>query len=111
MSKRTRKEKKEEEARIVAEMEAALKEKASPTEETPQKEEKPQANLYGEHAPEQIHCKRCKTLMDKGVCPTCGFRIYVPMEKKKRDKVRLIVAAVSMLVFLALFIAIQIAQS
>ena len=39
-----------------------------------------------------------------GVCPACGHRIYVPMDKKKREKIRLIVAGVCIAVFVVLFV-------
>ncbi len=57
------------------------------------------------YEPEQIHCKRCKTLMEKGVCPNCGFRIYVPMEETKQKKIRLISSAILIvaLILLVLF--------
>ena len=78
MARKTREEKREEERRIIAEMESAM--------------------------PQKIHCKRCKTLMENGVCPVCGFRIYVPMDERKRKKVRIIVAAACIAVFAALFL-------
>lgn len=58
--------------------------------------------------PTVIHCKRCKTVMQKGVCPTCGFRMYVPMDKKKRDKIKLIATCVCMAAFVILFLIMQI---
>lgn len=68
-------------------------------------------NGYDETMPEKIHCKRCKTLMENGVCPACGHTVYVPIKKEKRDKVRLIVAVVCMVVFVIAFIAIQVKNS
>ena len=98
MSKQTRKEKREEEKRIIAEMESAL----------PKKEEENEKVSYGEDLPETLHCKRCKTELSNGVCPVCGFRIYVPMEKKKRDKIRTVVTVISMAIFVILFLLLQI---
>ena len=51
------------------------------------------------YEPEQIHCKRCKTLMEKGVCPNCGFTMYVPMDETKQRKIRLISGAILIVVF------------
>ncbi len=113
MSKITRQQKKEEEKRIIAEMESALDEKKTQgkPEEEPFKRHTEEKKDYDETMPKDIHCKRCKTLMEKGVCPTCGFRIYVPMDKKKRDRMKLILAVVFMVAFLVMFILSQIKNS
>ena len=110
MSKMTRQQKKEEEKRIIAEMESALAEGKTleKPEEDPSNRRETEKYVYDETMPKDIHCKRCKTLMEKGVCPTCGFRIYVPMDKKKRDRTKLILAVVLMAAFLAVFIFSQI---
>ena len=52
------------------------------------------------YEPKQIHCKRCKTLMENGVCPNCGFKMYVPMDEKKQKKIRLISGALLIVAFL-----------
>ncbi len=101
MSKQTRKEKQEEEKRIIAEMESALEQKK-------EKEKKDEKACYGEDLPETLHCKRCKTELKNGVCPVCGFHIYVPMEKKKRDKIRRNVTIVSIVIFVILFLMLKI---
>jgi len=116
MSKQTRKERKEEERRIVAEMEEAMQvyEKAQQEQaeqgESPENEQSAPKNrgIYDDTMPEQIHCRHCRTLMENGVCPNCGFRIYVPMAKEKRDKIRLITAGICMGIFVVLFIISQI---
>ncbi|MBO4939545.1 MAG: hypothetical protein J6D30_00765 [Clostridia bacterium] len=111
MSKQTRKERKEEERRIVAEMEEAMQvyEKAQQEEEPVQEQSgQKRRDIYDDTLPEQIHCRHCRTLMENGVCPNCGFRIYVPMAKEKRDKIRLIVAGICMGIFVVLFIISQI---
>ncbi len=111
MSKQTRKEKKEQEARILAEMKAALEEAErednalalSETDETqsaPQTPPAPQEPVY--------HCKRCRSEMKKGVCPVCGFTMYVPIDEKKAGKIKLVLTAVGMVVFAVLFIWLQI---
>ena len=110
MSKLTRQQKKEEERRIVAEMESAMQEQRE-TQDPPtagQAEEQSVRGRYGKDpTPEKLHCKRCKTLMENGVCPTCGFRVYVPMDEKKVKKIRYIVAGVCIVVFLAIFLVMQ----
>ena len=114
MGKISRKERKEEEKRIIAEMDAAMAENQAKAEEnaTDKEAEKPKKaskfSFYDQTTPEKVHCKRCKTLMENGVCPTCGFRIYVPMEQGKRDKIRLWVTVVSIVVFILLFLITQI---
>ena len=115
MGKLTRKERKEEEKRIIAEMDAAMaenKEKQAENSTETQTEEKVEkkgkTSFYDVTTPEQVHCKRCKTLMENGVCPTCGFRIYVPMETEKRDKIRLWLTVGGIALFLVLFLISQI---
>ena len=119
MSKLSRKERKEEEKRIIAEMDAAMaenKEKGAENALEDQEEGAASENVakktkktsfYDATTPETVHCKRCKTLMENGVCPTCGFRIYVPMDKEKRDKIRLWVTVVCLGVFFILFLMSQ----
>ena len=51
------------------------------------------------YEPTEIHCKRCKTLMEKGVCPNCGFKIYVPMDETKQKRIRLILGGVLLVAF------------
>ena len=105
MSKKT----KEKEAKIIAEMEEALKEQGlSIPKYTGGDKKKRHVNGYDETMPQKIHCSRCKTLMENGVCPSCGHTVYVPMEKEKRDKFRLIATIVCMAVFVVAFLVIQI---
>ena len=113
-----REQKRAEEARIIAEMESAMHggdfingAKKSP-EETSKKEQN-QAGMYAtneEMCPqteEKIYCKRCKSRMENGVCPVCGYRIYMPMDEAKIKKIRLIVAGVCIVAFLAIFLALR----
>ena len=111
MSKKTREQKRAEEKRIIAEMEEALQGKASLVEESAESNKTKQTNFYGEDLPEVLHCKRCKTKMEKGVCPVCGFKVYVPLRKEKRDKIRAVIATVSMVIFIILFLLSQIKNS
>lgn len=124
MSKQTREEKRAEERRIIAEMEAAMQEKEDAEkgqaeqgekgEETPQTSENaPSENSKKEEKSAQekkkrFHCPRCKTLLgDDGLCPTCGYKMYIPMDEKKRNKIKLIITVVAMAVFVVLFVLLQ----
>ncbi|MBQ7368373.1 MAG: hypothetical protein IJW60_01525 [Clostridia bacterium] len=107
MAKQTRKEKKAEEARVLAEMRAALEE--AEREENAEQEPENQTDEYmGAPQTPVYHCKRCRSEMKNGVCPVCGFRMYVPMDEKKAGKIKLALTAVGMVVFVALFIWLQI---
>ncbi len=102
MSKQTRQQKKEEEKRIIAEMEDALREaRGESAEETPP-EASGKKSVYATE-PDKIHCRHCKTLMENGVCPTCGYKIYMPMNDKKRNKIRLITAIVFVAIGVIIF--------
>ena len=106
------KQRKEEEAKIIAEMEQGLKEQglSMPTYQGGNKKKK-HPNGYDDTMPEKIHCNRCKTLMENGVCPQCGHTVYVPMSKKQRDKARLIMAIVLMAAAVVLFVVFQVKNS
>lgn len=109
--KMTSRERRAEERRILAEMDAAMAER-TPSESgktaTAEQTETPKKDRgYDSSMPEQVHCKRCKTLMENGVCPLCGFRIYVPLSEEKRKKIRLWVGVVAIAVFLVLFVILQ----
>jgi rubrerythrin len=113
MSKKTRAEKKAEEARIIAEMEAAVREQRETEQaedrekQTPSIRKSNNSGLFLDVTPEQIHCRRCKTLMENGVCPICGFKVYVPMSKEKQNKIKVIATAVAMAVFVVIFVIMQ----
>ena len=62
---------------------------------------------YASPMPEQVHCKHCKTLMENGVCPSCGFKIYTPMDAKKREKIKLITTIIGFAIFFVIFIFLQ----
>ena len=112
MSKR-----REEEQKIIAEMESALKEQGleTPIEQrqrktTAKSAKKKGRGIFNSHddiTPQTVHCKRCKTLMEKGVCPTCGFTIYIPMDEEKRKKIRKIVSIVCVTAFVVVFLILQ----
>lgn len=105
--KKTKAEKREEEARIIAEMDEALQQAKAEKEEgeKPKVKRKP---IEDEDMPKKLHCKRCKTLMENGVCPTCGFTVYIPMDKEKRNKIKLVLTAVAMAIFVVVFVITQI---
>ena len=114
MRKQTRAEKKAEEQRIIKEMEEGMKANGASmpsSEYVGGNKKKKHANHYDETMPEKIHCKHCKTLMENGVCPNCGHTVYVPMDKKQREKTRLIVAVVMMAIFIIAFVAMQFSKS
>ena len=108
MSKRQ--EKREEEKRIIAEMESALQEEKTAKTEA-KREEKPRSSYYSSTQPERIHCHRCKTLMENGVCPTCGYKIYVPMSDEMRNKIKTVTTAIGFVVFIVIFLIIQFSKS
>lgn len=104
---KTWKERREEEARILAEMEKAMQERAQENvqeneqdgtdgqaeKDAPSKAEKP-----------RYHCSKCGTLMqENGVCPNCGHRIYVPMEEGKQKTAQLIIGAACIVIFLLVY--------
>ena len=113
MNKQTRKEKKAEKERVLAEMKAALEEaeraeKAENGENVAEEDasvptQTPQA---ASQAP-TYHCRRCRQVMQNGVCPTCGFKMYVPMDAKKLGKIKLVLTVVGMAIFVGIFIYIQ----
>ena len=101
MSKEPKKQKlsrKEEEAQVLAQMNAALLEKGVKTEQKPmtkaEKRREKRNSGYDDTMPEKIHCPRCKTLMEKGKCHNCGYYVYVPMNEKTRNKIRLILGGI-----------------
>ena len=116
MSKETRAEKRAREAQILAEMDeamAAQNAEAGATETTATESESPtqgQKKWYRDNTPTEVHCKHCRTLMENGVCPNCGFHIYVPMDKAKRDKIRWIVGGVCIAAFLVVFLCLKLAS-
>ena len=86
-------ERKEQEQEIMQQMNAAMQE-AKPTQtETPKKDGV------------QQHCHRCKVLMENGKCPSCGQKMYVPMDEEKQKKIRWISTGIGLLVFLIIFLA------
>lgn len=114
MEKQTRKEKKAEEAHILAEMKAALEEaecaENGANEKENERENETQTPLEATPAKQEhvYHCRRCKTEMVNGVCPACGFKIYVPMDAKKLGKIKLVLTAVGMAIFIGIFLYLQI---
>ena len=111
MNKPTKKEKKAEQARMLAEMKAALEEAERAEQgEKEEKEEKSASAPTTAPVPKETgyHCRKCRAVMQNGVCPTCGFKMYVPMDEKKLGKIKLVLTVVGMAIFLAIFLYIQI---
>ena len=108
---------KERERRMLAEMDAAFLEQKFPeTHEnksvdaqnmTVGRETKKKMPPKEKNGEKQLHCPRCKSVMEDGKCPTCGHYIYVPMDKEKRNKIRLIVGGVCIVGFVILFVLTQ----
>ena len=90
--------KREEEQKILAEMEEAMHEQGQP--EARQKYIGP----FRDKTPEDLHCRKCGTLMESGKCPTCGHTVYVPMDEGKQKTIRWIVGGVCLAVFAVIFI-------
>jgi len=107
----TRKEKKAEEKRILAEMQAALDEADGVSREQTEKKATPPKKRRNDLTPEVVHCRRCRTVMENGVCPSCGFRMYVPMDKEKQDKIKFTLTCVLMAVFVVVFVITQIIKN
>ena len=100
-----RKKRREEEREILKKMEETIEEEKAGAETPLAKTEKKQFfGILEDNTPGKVHCRRCKTLMEKGVCPVCGFHIYIPMDEGKKKKVRLIIGGVCFALFLVLFI-------
>ena len=100
MSKQTRKERKKKEAEMLADFDKEVQKGR-------EAEGKMQTVGGSNSSAETVHCKRCRAVMKNGVCPDCGYKIYVPMSEEKRKKVRLIVTGVCLAVFVILFAFIQ----
>lgn len=109
MSKRQ--EKKAEEKRIIAEMEDALQEEKAAKAEEKKERKKSRSSYYSSTEPQTVHCRCCKTLMENGVCPTCGFKMYVPMSEEKRNKIKTVTTAIGFVVFIVIFLIIQFSKS
>ena len=113
MSKQTRQQRKEEERQIIEQMKAALaeadaQEQAEQPSAQAETNTQPQKQSVFDITPQVLHCKRCKTEMKNGKCPTCGFEMYVPMSKEKRDKIKLYATIVGMALFVVIFIITRI---
>ena len=90
----------EEEQKILAQMDEAMREKGQKT----QTEEEASAKAS---QPQTMHCYRCKSLMEDGVCPICGFKLYVPMSEEKRKKIKTITTVIGFAVFIVAFILLR----
>ena len=93
---------KEEEKKILAEMDEAMKTQAA--EDSSEKKENKLLGMLQDKTPEKIHCRKCKTLLENGVCPTCGFRMYMGMDEKLQKKIRWILGGICLVVFVIILI-------
>ena len=98
-----KKNRREEEAKILAQMDEAMKENQPQNEEPPQK----RIGLFRDNTPENIHCHKCATLMENGKCPNCGHTMYVPMDDQKKKIIRWIVGGVCLAAALIVFIIMR----
>lgn len=69
--------------------------------------EKNENQETGKDGAEQMHCRRCGALMKNGVCPACGYKVYVPIDEKKARKIRWISGGI----FLAVLVIALIVKS
>ena len=97
-----RNERKAREQEIIAQMEEAMKEQQA---ENKGEERATDAPQTPQTETPQFHCRKCKTLMENGKCPACGYSDYVPMDAKTQKKVRLILTGICVVVFLIIFLA------
>lgn len=101
---------KKEEQKIIAQMQEAMEEKKKAEEASARAHEErlnERKRWYDSKVPETLHCRRCKSVMKDGVCPTCGFKMYVPMDKQKQQKIRLIAGGICLIIFAVLFVLSQ----
>ena len=87
---------KEEEKEILAQMDEAMKE-----------EKTKKVGIFQDKTPNQIHCRKCNTLMENGKCPTCGHTVYVPMDEKKQQTIRWVLGGICFAVFIVVVILMQ----
>ena len=108
MPKPTREEKREEERRILAEMDEAMAAKSKTEEgEQPQKATVKKSANQGKKG-KTYYCPTCKVPLDeKGLCSRCGNKTYIPMDEEKRNKIKLILTAVFLVIFAVLFVWLQ----
>ncbi len=112
-SKERRKQKREEERRMLADFDAAVaaekegKAERGEAEKSSAEAKRSRESFYSSTQPTSLHCRRCKTLMEEGKCPVCGYKTYMPMTEEKRKRVKGILTAVFLGVFLVLFIALR----
>ena len=81
--------------------------KVTQTDETQAETPKKTTAYYSKAQPQQVHCRRCQTLMENGTCPSCGFKMYIPMSDEKSKKIKTITTAIGFVVFIIIFLIIQ----
>ena len=99
--------KKEEEKKILAEMDAAMSEKAKTEEVAPSNAAPQKKGAFADKTPKVLHCRQCRTEMKEGVCPACGFRMYVPMDENKQKNIRFILGGICLVAFVVLLLLMK----
>lgn len=88
--------------------EKATEETDNVNEAKPETVEKPKrVGLFEDKTPQVLHCRRCRTEMKDGVCPSCGFRMYVPMDENKQKTVRLVLGGICLVAFVVLVLLMK----
>jgi rubrerythrin len=110
MAKQSRAERKAEEAKIIAELDEEMKKSSSAKDvgNSTDKNEN-EAPMYktsakNSYEPEVLHCRKCGTKMQDGVCPKCGYKVYIPMDEQKMKKIRFIVGCVCIAAVLVILV-------
>ncbi len=93
-----RKERKEEEKRLLAELDEAVRRERG---------ERDGGEGEGEAPLQSARCRRCRSVTKKGRCPVCGYTEYVPMDEGKRKKIRTVVTVVALGIFLVMFLILR----
>lgn len=109
MGKSTREEKRAEERRILAEIDNAMAAQNHVEErEKPSKAVVKSGAKQGGKGKKTYYCPGCKNPLDeKGLCAHCGYKMYIPMDEEKRNKIKLILTVVCLVIFAALFVWLQ----
>ena len=95
-----KKNKREMEEEILAQMDEAMQEEACETSNGKPK----RVGFFKDKTPDEMHCHKCGTLMEHGKCPACGHTVYVPMDERKKNTIRWIVGGVCLAAFIIVFV-------
>ena len=100
--KKTRKEREQE---ILARMEEGLREneEKKKNEGAEEQTEEVTQEVAQEEIP-QLHCRKCKALMEDGKCPACGYTMYTPIDPRTQRRVCLILTAVCLVALVVIWV-------